>query len=309
MSVILLHTRYQHFVECMTRFSVWTDAEGQNHARKLLLVDEAPSLMMDNRISDSVIARLIEEISLLHPSYDMEIRSRKQAVLYQITHHLAIPYRRLKRKLFLPDTQITLISPEALADAGFTEEGCGKLIQSLLKFSPAYANRWQKILNSLLCELALFVVGQEETVFIPARKKPDVTLNTAFLSGSAMFSPELCYNLDLDILDVSELEQFAHLTIRVLQNDALQVHKTALQSRGNRQALLCWLRNQLTELSSDNSALLVVYKRYADAFWHELDVFHDRLIPLQMEDGRTAKPSLPYFDSRMPSDTDQVSPI
>lgn len=293
--LILLHARYQHFVECMTRFSVWTDAQGQNHARKLLLVDEAPSLMMDNRISDSVIARLTEEISLLHPSYDTAIRSRKQEVLYQITHHLIIPYRRLKHKLFLPDTQIALISAEALADAGFTEEGCGKLVQSLSKFSPAHADRWQQILNSLLCEPALFVVGQEETVCIPARKKPDMTLNTAFLSGSAMFSPELCCNPDLEILDVPELEQFSHLTIRVLQNDALQVHKTALQGRANRQALLCWLRHQLTGLSSDDSVLLVVYKRYAEAFWHELDAFHDRLIPLQMEDGRSAKASLPYF--------------
>lgn len=129
------------------------------------------------------------------------------------------------------------------------------------------------------------------------RLSPDTRngLRTFILSGSASLSPELASNPEFRMLESVQSETNHRLSIHIQHADAFAISKTAMQRTGNRKALAAWLRYRLAEIPADSKVLAVTYKKYAAELWSELSEFHDRLIPLQANDGSPAKPSLPYF--------------
>lgn len=132
-------------------------------------------------------------------------------------------------------------------------------------------------------------------MIVPTRRKPDSSLRTFLLSGSAALSPELCRNPDMELMPASIEESYVRLTLHVQQTEVFGVSKTSMHKQGNRRALVCWLRYRLAQISPDRKVLVVTYKAYAAELWTELSMYHDRLIPLQTEDGGAPKASLPYF--------------
>lgn len=293
--LIMLHARYEPLMENMAPFTSWVDEQGKTHARTVLIVDEAPSLLRDHQISMSEIGSLISHVSRLRPSYQEEADHRKRKLFFLIDRHLRQAFTALYKICALNHVQIMPVSKTHLAQAGFTEEGVHQLCEALTEYDMATGKEWRQKLAALLYEASLFIRAREACVIVPTRKKPDSTLSTSFLSGSAALSPELSENPDLDCMDTFIHESYAHLTIRIQQTEVFGVTKTAMQQKGNRQAVLCWLRYVLTQIPGDAKILVVTYKTHADQFWKELDEFHDRLIPLQSDEDGSPKASLPYF--------------
>ena len=293
--LIMLHARYDPLMENMVPFTNWVDEQGKPHSRSVLIVDEAPSLLCDHRIAMSEIGSLISRVSQFRPSYRAEEERRKQRLFFLIDRHLRQPFSALLKIYALGRVQIMPVCKTHLTQAGFTEEGICQLCEALVEYDTASGEVWRRKLTALLYEASMFIKAHEACVIIPTRKKPDSTISTSFLSGSATLSPELSENPDLDCMDTSTHESYAHLTIRIQKTEVFGVTKTAMQQKGNRQAVLCWLRYVLTQIPGDAKILVVTYKNHAVQFWKELDEFRDRLIPLQSDDDGSPKASLPYF--------------
>lgn len=63
--LILLHARYERFCSDLSSFRTWITEDGQLRQRSLLIVDEAPELSEENRISLSLISDFEAKLSRL----------------------------------------------------------------------------------------------------------------------------------------------------------------------------------------------------------------------------------------------------
>ena len=145
--LIMLHARYDPLMENMAPFTSWVDEQGNPHARTVLIVDEAPSLLRDHQISMSEIASLIARVSQLRPSYHDEDDRRKRRLFFLIDRHLRQPFTALQKICALDHVQIMPVSKTHLAQAGFTVEGIGQLCEALSEYDMASGEVWRQKLT------------------------------------------------------------------------------------------------------------------------------------------------------------------
>ena len=295
--LILMHARYQAYISDLTPFRPWVSPTEQMRCRNLLIVDEAPALLSDNRIAISEIANLEIQISRLKPSYQRQTDYVKSGLLLQLGMQLRQPFHVLMRLCRERFGRLGAVDADLLKEAGFDWDALDSFTKQLAHYAGCSANSWIEKLRALRTGRAVFMVGQEKMLVIPTCLTPDTRncLRSFILSGSASLSPELVSNPDFRVLEGKLDKSNSHLSIYIQHTDAFATSKTAMQRIGNRKALAAWLRYRLAQIPEKEKVLVVTYKSYAAELWNELSDFHDQLIPLQSDDGSPPKPYLPYF--------------
>lgn len=130
--LILMHARYQRYVSDMEAFRLWTSPLGKVHCRKLLIVDEVPALMAENRMTISEIAGLESCISRLKPSYQRNMDYMKNRLLLQLGTQLRQPFYALMRLCRERFGRLGAVDAALLQEAGFDWEA----LSGFLKLFP-----------------------------------------------------------------------------------------------------------------------------------------------------------------------------
>lgn len=295
--LIMLHARYQRYMEDMTPFLIWEDEEGQ-HNRTLLMVDELPPIIEDNALSLEVLNKIESELAQFKPSYQMKFWKEKSTVLYEWNATMRNPYFQLSKTARKYLGMYGLISKKELNEAGFTPEklrNFAALLEEYLGKTNHPSSRMINILNDT--ESAYYAVGQDFTLFFPRVKKiyGEGQPATFLFSGTASLSPELSQNPNITCLPDQNLESFDRLCINIQRGDLFNSSRSGLSKNQNLSALTSWLQFILPQIAQKHKKILAVtYKSYAGAIWNALKDFHDLLIPYIGYDGQ-AQPLLPYF--------------
>lgn len=293
--LILLHARYQQYMEEMAPFTVWYEGETE-YRRSLLLIDELPNLFEEGRIDRQKLNRADDQLEELFPSRNAASWNIKRGLHYQLSSAVRYPFERLERSLCKGSGQFGLIERSQLEAAGFCKE---KLNAALEVFQRCDADTTaEELICTLLhAEVLYFGVGQTFSVFLPRLRKlgGDGQPATVIFSGTAQLSPEVTQNPDLVLVSNQLVETYERLQINVQRGDLFKTSKTGMSSLNNRMVLLSWLRKMLPELAQrHHRILLVTYKEYAAELWRRLSEFHHVLTPYINGMG-AAENCLPYF--------------
>lgn len=294
--IILLHARYQRYMEDMTPFTEWYSEQGERHLRTLLLVDELPPLIESNAVDLSVLGDAENELDHRKPSYDSRFRATKSKLLFRWEGQVRQPFMRLMRQVSPKNGKQQLIVQEDLKSAGFRVERLKRLEQEVSDY--AQETKAEEILGELSSDgYFYFTAGQTLSLSMPRLKvlhgkgQPA----TVLFSGTAVLSPEVTENPNMTVLPDSMEESYKRLTIMIQRGDVFNASKTGMDQSGNFTAIVEWLRDRLAQVTSrHDKVLLVTYKKYAQSLWLQLPQFHDRLVPYMDEDGKP-HPRLPYF--------------
>ncbi len=295
--LIMLHARYQRYMEDMSPFLMWEDAFGP-HSRTLLLVDELPPVIEDNALNLEALNKIESELAQFKPSYQLTFWKEKSDLLYEWNVTMRSPYFQLSKTVRRCCGIYGLISRKELEEAGFTTEKLEHLTALLVEYLGTTDHPSIQLTGILKrAESAYFAVGQDFSLFFPRlRKICGVGQPATFLfSGTASLSPELSQNPDIKCFPDQSLESFARLQINVQRGDSFNSSKSGLAKKQNRAALGSWFRYILPQIAQNHKKiLLVTYKSYAEALWNSLQDFHELLIPYIGSDGQP-QPLLPYF--------------
>ena len=294
--LIMLHARYQMYMEDMSRFLVWQSGEQVFH-RSILMVDELPSMFDDCLLSLSTLNEAETELDQLKPSYRAEQRAAKQELLYLWNKEVRTPFFRLSRLLQSRHIRNGLVTETMLTEAGFQQTYLELLQEKLIAYSEN--TRAETLISALLSERSIYhSTDHTFSLFVPRLKQIDAhsQLSVTIFSGTAMLSPELTNNPDVTVVaDAIFEESYARLKIVAQQGDGCSASKTSLANGRNREIVLEWLRSILPSLTKRHRKLLVVtYQRLSEWLWLQLAEYQDSLIPYIDNEGcPTAK--LPYF--------------
>jgi len=295
--LIMLHARYQRYMEDLSPFLMWEDDTGQ-HNRTLLLVDELPPMIEENVLNLGTINRIESEFDRLKPSYQAHVLKEKSALLYEWNISVRSPFFRLLHALHKYSGLYGTVSRGELEKAGFISEKLQALRQSILDYTRTEDHAAIHLTDALMsAENAYYAIGQDMSLFFPRiRTFHGKTQPAAFLfSGTALLSPELSRNPNIDCLPDRNLESFQRLQINIQRGDLFNSSKSGLLKKQNYSVLIAWLRFILPQIILKHKQILAVtYKSYAESLWLALRDFHDALIPCYGNDGQ-AKPMLPYF--------------
>lgn len=295
--LIMLHARYQRYMEDMTRFLLWENEDGP-HYRTLLLIDELPPMIEDNAMNLEVLNRHESELTQFKPSYQTQFWQEKSAVLYEWNTAMRTPYFKLSRTVRKMSELYGLVSRKELEEAGFTPENLGSLRALLAKYLGTEEHSSIRLVDVLrTAQSAYYAVGQDFSLFFPRlREIGGDTQPAAFIfSGTASLSPELSQNPGIKCLHDQNLESFGRLQINIQRGDLFNSSKSGLTKKQNMSALAAWLRYILPQIGLQHRRVLAVtYKSCAGMLWDELEEFHDMLIPYIGSDGEK-QPMLPYF--------------
>lgn len=287
--LILLHARYQSYIEDISGFLTWY-REDQEQCRSLLLIDELPNLFEENIVSLKSLNEAELELDSIKPSYTTTVKREKLHLLFLWDKTIRLPFRKF---MGAPQSQTGLVSIE---DAGFNPVSLQELLEAIECYSQG--TKAQKIVKSLLDSQHLYYyVGQTTELFAPRLKKiaGKGQPATFIFSGTAQLSPEVMENSEIQVLESPVDESFERMEIVIQRGDAWNASKTGLKRAGNLNAAVQWLQEILPDiLKRHNRVLLVSYQTYAEALWSRLDEFHSHLIPYVDGSGK-ALPKLPYF--------------
>lgn len=296
--LVFMHARYdRYYIENLSSLREWSCGEKTIYTRKLLIVDEAPNLMKVSTLSTSVIADCEGMISTYEPSYNPILDKQKRALLRELNFSLRMPFQRLLRQYNTKGISVAVSTPNDLEEEGFDWSKLYLFCDQLERYAGLRSDDIIETISVLSKQPAAYQIGQEHELTIPHCRSFDTRddLHTFILSGSAFLSPELFDNPEIDTLPASVQESYQRLTIHVQRSDTrFSVSKTAMASKTTRNVLTVWLKNKLASMEG-YKVLVVTYKGYAKVLWEALSEFHDRLIPLQADDGSGPKDSLPYF--------------
>lgn len=295
--IILLHARYQRYMENMTPFLEWYDDKGNCHPRTLLLVDELPQLICSNMIDLSAINNAENEIDQMRPSYDRVCRTVKSKLINLWERAVRRLFRQLTYKARLRPGQYHLVDQKDLEEAGFDQTKLEDLQATLQEYTKSKVEA-RKIVRELLhIGYGYLAVGQT-TAFVMPRLNVlhgEGQPATILFSGTAALSPEVIENPNIKVLPDLMEESYARLKIVVQHGDAFKVSKTALSENANFLAMVTWLREILAELSlRHNKVLVVTYQMFASSLWHQLSELHDWLIPY-IDGAGNPQDKTPYF--------------
>lgn len=293
--LILLHARYQRYMEDMTSFLMWY-AGNRAFRRALLLVDELPAMFGDDRLCLPALNEAEIEIDQLRASYRPEQRLLKQDILFLWNKAVRTPFFKLSRLPQCQHSRCGLVTEEMFASAGFHKDDLSILLDKLLAY--VEHTKAMDFVNALLSGNRTYhSMDQTFTLFVPRLKQLNETsrLATFIFSGTATLSPELTNNPDVVMADTVFEESYARLKIIAQQGEGFSASKTGLSNIRNRDSILKWLRAILSSLAERHQKLLVVtYQSLAEWLWQQLPEYQDHLIPYIDSEGQpTAK--LPYF--------------
>ena len=293
--LILLHARYQRYMEDMGPFTIWYEGETE-YCRSLLLVDELPNLFDEGRIDRQRLNRADDQMEELFSSLNATSWSIKRNLHYQLSTAIRHPFEKLERSLCKGIGQYGLLERPQLEEAGFCKD---KLETALAAFQRCTADTTaEELTNALLhAEELYFGIGQTFSVFLPRLRKlgGDSQPATVIFSGTAQLSPEATRNPKIVMVASQMEETYERLRINVQRGDLFKTTKTGMENPNNRVILLCWLKEVIPKLARQHHViLLVTYKKYAAELWGQLSEFHNILIPYISGMGEAGN-CLPYF--------------
>ncbi len=295
--LIMLHARYQRYMEDMSLFLTWEDSNGQ-HNRTLLLVDELPPMIEENALNLEAINQIETQFDKLKPSYQAHILKEKTALLCEWNKSIRTPFFKLLKIARKYAGLYGIISERDMTEAGFTPEKLQLLQAMAANYVGTERHASVQLINTLLnSENAYYIVGQDVSFFFPRLRKiqGDSQPATFLFSGTALLSPELLRNPDICTFQHQNLESFQRLTINIQRGDQFNSSKSGMAKRQNLSALTAWLQFILPQIvCQHNRVLVVTYKSFAEFLWLSLRDFHTVLIPYIGPDG-CPKPMLPYF--------------
>ena len=295
--LIMLHARYQWYMEDMSPFLTWEDSSGL-HSRTLLLVDELPPMIEDNALNLDVINNIESELARFKPSYQPQFWKEKAAVLYEWSTVMRTPYFQLSKTVRKCRGMDGLVSHKELEEAGFTTERLEHLTSLFVKYLGTTDHPSIQLAGILKsADSAYFAVGQDFSLFFPRLRKicGEGQPATCLFSGTASLSPELSQNPDIKCFPDQNLEFFDRLQINIQRGDSFNSSKSGLSKKQNQAALVAWFHYILPQIAKDHKKiLLVTYKSYAEAFWNSLHDFQEILNHKIGTEGQP-KTLLPYF--------------
>lgn len=295
--LIMLHARYQRYMEDMSSFLDWEDSSGQ-HSRTLLLIDELPPMIEDGILNVTTISGIESEIAQFKPSYQAQSRKEKDSLLYEWSRAVRNPFLKLRSRLGNHSGMFGIVSPKDMESAGFTQSGLQKLRDLLIEYFGTETHNSIQLVDVLLSARSVYyAVGQDVSLRFPRLRKicGEKQPATFLFSGTASLSPELSRNPDICSFPDQNLESFQRLQCNVQRGDQFNSSKSGLAKKRNWSALVAWLQSVLSQIAPKHKRIMVVtYKRYAADLWNDLRDFHDVLIPYIGSDGKP-QPKLPYF--------------
>lgn len=258
--LIMLHARYQRYMEDMTPFLTWNDDAGQ-HTRALLLVDESPPMIEENALYLEVVNKIETGIAQFKPSYPKQLWQEKSDVLYEWTTAMRIPYFNLSRIVRRSSGMCGLVSRKELVEAGFLPEKLERLIALLGEYLGTTDHLSIHLADIFrTAERTYYAVGRDFSLIAPRLRKLNgkTQLSTFLFSGTASLSPELSQNPDVVSLSDRNLESFQRLQIYVQRGDVFNSSKSGLDKPRNRSALVAWIRFILPQAAQKHNRILVV---------------------------------------------------
>lgn len=295
--LIMLHARYQRYMEDMAPFLAWEDERGQ-HCRALLLVDELPPMIEDNALSLSKINEIESSISQYKPSYQKNLWKEKNSILYEWTSVLRVPYFKLAGIVRRSTDLYGTLSRKELEEAGLASEALGHLVELLKEYLGTADHAAIQLAEAFrTAASAYYAVGQDFSLFAPRLRKLNGAGQPAtfLFSGTAALAPELSQNPDISYFEDQKIESFDRLRINIQRGDLFNASRSGLVKKQNLAGLIAWIKFILPQLEAQHKKILAVtYKPYAAELWSALHDFHNVLIPYTEVDG-TQKTLLPYF--------------
>lgn len=298
--LILLHARLAEHLPDLTSFATWCEADGTEHHRTLLLIDEAPELVRQDVISTASLNEAEEKLLSMRASYTWEDRCIKQRVLDSFDHALRIPFSRLQRCERSKNRRSAVLIGSELEWAGFKHDDLAELLTRLEEYQAQRSSKAGKLATALLADNGKFsCFGKNFELASPSLRtiRADTPLRTFIFSGTAQLIPQLTDNPNVTLLDTNFQESYARLTIHVQRDSVLKTSRTGLQTTGALEALVLWLQVLLPELAQTHGrVLLVSYKRMARRVWELLGEECQQLVFTAVipDSGETC---LPYFGS------------
>lgn len=296
--LILLHARYQRYLEDMRPFTQWFDIDGVEHKRTMILVDEMPNLLDENRLEIDVLNQLESKLDYLSMSYQRGVFSQKLQLFYLWSQVLRRGFIKLYARVNKMRIPHGVLRREDFDTAGLDGAALQPLREHLEEYTHSQESESIRLLDMLEGE-GPFLYSRGKTFMISCPRarciKAEHQPATFLFSGTVHLSPELCSNPAIDVLDIRMEEEFSHLKIVSLTSDSLRVSKTAFQSGKALNVLLVWLRCLLPSLTIQHEKiLLVTYQEYAKILWEQLGEYQDSLIPY-IDGTGTPQERLPYF--------------
>ena len=296
--LILLHARLAEHLPDLTPFTTWCEADGTEHHRTLLLIDEAPELVRQDVVSAQSLNEAEGELLDMRPSYSREDRYAKQRTLESFVHALRIPFDQLQRREYGKTRRSAVLTASELKQAGFKNDQLTELMTRLEDYQAQPSCKAGKLASALLTDNGkLSCFGKNFELASPSLHtiRADTPLRTFIFSGTAQLIPQLTDNPNVTLLDTNFQETYARLTIHVQRDSVLKTSRTGLQTAGALEALVLWLQVLLPELAQTHGrVLLVSYKRMARRVWELLGEECQQLVFTAVipESGETC---LPYF--------------
>ena len=296
--LILLHARLAEHLPDLTPFTTWCEADGTEHRRSLLLIDEAPELVRQDVVSAQSLNEAEGELLDMRPSYSREDRYAKQRTLESFVHALRIPFDRLQRCEYGKTRRFAVLTASELEQAGFKNDQLTELMTRLEEYQAQRSSKAGKLATALLADNGkLTCFGKNFELASPSLHtiRADIPLRTFIFSGTAQLIPQLTDNPNVTLLDTNFQESYARLTIHVQRDSFLKTSRTGLQTTGALEALVLWLQVLLPELAQTHGrVLLVSYKRMARRVWELLGEECQQLVFTAVipDSGETC---LPYF--------------
>lgn len=296
--LIMLHARYQNYLDDMSPFTTWDGPDSKERLRTLLLIDEEPRLIDEAVIDISTLNEIETSLSNARPSYQPATQRQKNTLLYAWNKAMRTPYFKLLTIIRKRSSFYGLISPQELVSAGFLPDELQALRIIAIDYLQAKRHPAIAMIDAILSgKPVYYAVGQNISLFLPRLVQFDTAspISTFLFSGTAEMSSEISCNPNIKMLQGKADESFQRLQVCVQHADIFNVSRTALQNNGNLFCVAVWLKCTLSDLVQRHRKVLVAtYKSQARFLWEQLRDFHESLIPY-IDGNDQQQPMLPYF--------------
>lgn len=296
--LILLHARLAQHLPDLTSFTTWCQADGTEHRRTLILIDECPALVREEVVSTLTINAAENDLLAQRDSRPWEMRYLKRMVQGSWNHAIRIPFDRLNGQLSREKRDAAVLTPEELSDVGMTGSALRETQEWLTKYKAPPFSPAVRMTEVLLQETGKFFhFGKNLEVVVPSLQtiRSDGPLRSFIFSGTAGLLPELALNPDIDLLPTELPESYERLTIHVQRDGVIGMTRTGLQRSGAVQAVALWLQRLLPEVAQKHGRVLLVTYKFLSQQLLELlgEECRNLVYTVNMPDG--SGPCLPYF--------------
>lgn len=296
--LILLQARLAQHLPDLTPFATWCEADGTEHHRTLLLIDECPALVREDVVSTLTINAAENDLLAQRDSRPWEMRHLKRMVQGSWNHAVRIPFDRLNGQLSREKRDAAILTPEELSNVGMTGSALHEAQDWMTKYKAPPFSPAVRMTEALLQETGTFFhFGKNLEVVVPSLQtiRSDGPLRSFIFSGTAGLLPELALNPDIDLLPTELPESYERLTIHVQRDGVIGTTRTGLRRQGAVQAVALWLQRLLPEVALKHGRVLLVTYKFLSQQLLELlgEECRNLVYTVTMPDG--SGPCLPYF--------------